>query len=588
MLLAQTCPPCCAAVGLRDELRQAVCTSSLVDSEEVDTAPATAEDDESATLALVRELQMQELDEQRQHQDLLKSTFAEYDKMLDKEEAKNWNGFGDLMAMRNAREALTLDGMDKVTVFSLGHGELNEKNFWAMIVHAQIRCIYDFRGSDWRGEVWAPAAFLSVRALRTSCKARGLRYKSIPLGGEGSNGILAHLKSEQAQHGLIELVWQAKNFGASGFLGRDEDWRRDPRLAIAEELSVAGHRVRHVTATGTSEPHVSLQGRYPDWMLQEEAASKKRALARKEGTLKPVEKSRHSGFSSEAIASSLTRPAEVIDARAELRAATNQVELNRAQRKLGRFQRQAAAKGDLATRVVTDVPVWIQEEARQQEEFIRRKEEERQAKKAAAPADASGGHQAERNVEPLAEDVRVKPHGETPGGKGGKGGKKGKGYRHVEDWKPKASSAAQTQGGYHGPVGQRNESQRVPPSAAPATHEPVVSQAAPQSRVVPPPDGVPAHAAAMVEPLSAMGFDADQIAAAVRSCKTVEEAVDWLAIHGDTSPKPVATGADPDPTIVCALLELGFTREQAQDAGARYSDVASAVDWLVSSGAVGD
>jgi len=581
MLLAQACPQCCVAAS---ESCEEVLAAGPVDSEEVDTAMGMAEDDEAATLALVRELQMQELDEQRQHQDLLKTTFAEYDKMLDKEEAKNWNGFGDLMAMRNAREALTLDGMDKVTVFSLGHGDLDEKNFWAMIVHAQIRCIYDFRGSDWRGEVWAPATFLSVRSLRTSCKARGVRYKSIPLGGEGSNGILAHLKSEQAQHGLIELVWQAKNFGASGFLGRDEDWRKDPRLAIAEELSVAGHRVRHVTATGTSEAHISLQGRYPDWMLQEEAASKKRALARKEGTLKPVEKSRHSGYSSEAIASSLTRPVEVIDARAELRAATNQVELNRAQRKLGRFQRQAAAKGDLATRVVTDVPVWIKEEARQQEEFIRRKEEERQAKKSASTGASGDGAGL-----PLKQDASKMQENEDREGvepARGKGGKKGKGSQHVEDWKPRTWSVAQTKGGYRGPAGQRGDDERVPQLAGLAA-EPSVPTAVSQSRVLPAPEGVPAHAAAMVEPLAAMGFDADQIAAAVRHCTTVEEAVEWLSTRGDTGPPPVATRGGAEPGVAGALLELGFTRQQAQAAAARCSDVAGAVDWLVSSGEVG-
>merc|ERR1712151_1105944 len=82
--------------------------------------------------------------------------------------------------------------------------------------------------------------------------------------------------------------------------------------------------------------------------------------------------------SSEAIASRLARPAEEVDAMAEMRQASNQKELIVAQRKLARYQRIAEEKGELAAKVVTHTPSWILEDAKKQAEWVaaRKKEKE--------------------------------------------------------------------------------------------------------------------------------------------------------------------------------------------------------------------
>merc|ERR1719254_10522 len=107
---------------------------------------------------------------------------------------------------------------------------------------------------------------------------------------------------------------------------------------------------------------------------------------RQAGELKRPEKSAVDR-STEAVASRLIRPAETVDAMSELRAASNQVELVQAQRKLARIQRLEEKHGALANKVLDNTPQWILEEAREQEAWIAQKKAE---KASGIPASANG------------------------------------------------------------------------------------------------------------------------------------------------------------------------------------------------------
>jgi len=66
----------------------------------------------------------------------------------------------------------------------------------------------------------------------------------------------------------------------------------------------------------------------------------------------------------------------------EMRAAGNQVELERVQKKLARVQRIAEHKSLLANKVLTSTPQWILDEAKKQQEWIAQKKAEKVAQKA--------------------------------------------------------------------------------------------------------------------------------------------------------------------------------------------------------------
>merc|ERR1719230_1764494 len=139
------------------------------------------------------------------------------------------------MASRFARETLTLDTMERSTVYSIGHGHMLEKSFFELLSLNSVRVVYDLRPTDYRQELHGVAVCYEVSKLKMSCKARGIFYKQMPVGREGAYGTLAHLRSDEGKHILIELAWQAKR-KSTAFLGRLADWQHDSRLAIAHNL----------------------------------------------------------------------------------------------------------------------------------------------------------------------------------------------------------------------------------------------------------------------------------------------------------------------------------------------------------------
>eukprot|EP00931_Biecheleriopsis_adriatica_P115910 TRINITY_DN91654_c0_g1_i1.p1 TRINITY_DN91654_c0_g1~~TRINITY_DN91654_c0_g1_i1.p1 ORF type:complete len:932 (+),score=255.17 TRINITY_DN91654_c0_g1_i1:34-2796(+) len=366
-----------AALALKMQLEEEE-GSLLTSNGAFDAAACCVLDDEDANAALAAQLEEEDLARgglgDAERTELIAQQFEEYEDQMKRDDAEVWHGKGDLMQSNFARENLKLETMDKVTCYSIGHGQISEKSFFELLQLNSIRVLYDFRASDHRGDVHAPCQHFSVRSLRSSCRVRGLTYKHIALGRDSAYGILRHVQSDEAKHALVELAWHAKR-SRSCFLGFDQDWRLDNRQAIAEELARVGHSVMHIDCTGATEEHVAGRA-MPDFLLQEEEKLRKLEKQRQAGELKRIEKSAVDR-SSETVASKLMRPVQEVDAMDELRNAGNQVELVRAQRNLARVKRLGDKHGILANKVVTGVPQWIVDEAREQEAWIAKKKAEK-------------------------------------------------------------------------------------------------------------------------------------------------------------------------------------------------------------------
>lgn len=219
-----------------------------------------------------------------------------------------------------------------------------------------------------------------------ACKARGIFYKQMDVGRESAYGTLAHLRSDQGKHILIEIAWQAKR-KSTAFLGRTTDWRHDPRLAIAQDLCAAGHRVEHISSDGSCETHAKLEC-LPDWLSTEEERLRKLEKKRQSGDMQRKQKSAVDR-SSEAIASHSMRPAQELDAMAALREAESQPELKIVQQKLARIQR-IADKKDLPNKVLINTPGFIKQEASLQADWIAQRKHEKQKKHSSTDATATG------------------------------------------------------------------------------------------------------------------------------------------------------------------------------------------------------
>jgi len=333
-------------------------------------------DEEAASQALALALQLDEMDNrQGVSNEFLKAQFQQYETEIDRLDAEDrWNGTnGDLMAFRQAQEHLTLETMEKATIHSIGHGEMSERAFFEMLQVNSIRVLYDTRPTDYRHELVGIPDRFSTKSLKMSCKVRGIVFKQMVIGRETAYGTLAHLRSQQGRHVLIELAWQGKR-KPTAFLGRASDWRQDPRLAIAEDFCAAGHRVLHVLPDGSHESHSPLE-KLPDWLLGEEERLRKLEKQRQAGELKRSEKSA-ADRSTEAVASQLMRPAVEVDASATLQDAESQPELKLAQQKLVRLQRRAESQA-LPGKVLTHAPQFIKDEARAQEAWIEQRKLEK-------------------------------------------------------------------------------------------------------------------------------------------------------------------------------------------------------------------
>eukprot|EP00931_Biecheleriopsis_adriatica_P100606 TRINITY_DN75888_c0_g1_i1.p1 TRINITY_DN75888_c0_g1~~TRINITY_DN75888_c0_g1_i1.p1 ORF type:complete len:983 (+),score=180.84 TRINITY_DN75888_c0_g1_i1:20-2968(+) len=337
------------------------------------------DDDEAASQAAALALHLDELENGSGFSsEVLQAQFQQYDAEIDRLDAEErWNGTnGDLMAFRSAQENLTLEDMEKVELFSVGHGDMTERAFFEILQLNSIRVLYDTRPTDYRHELVGIPERFTVQRLKTACKARGIFYKQMIIGRESAYGTLAHLRSQQGKHVLVELAWQGKR-KPSAFLGRSDDWRQDPRLAIAQDLCAAGHAVKHVLSDGSCEAHISM-AQLPDWLQNEEERLRKTEKQRQAGELKRPEKSAVDR-SSESVASKLMRPAQEIDAMTVLQDAENQNELKLAQQKLVRIQR-IAEKKQLPGKVLSSTPQFIKDEARAQADWIAQRKSEKQQK----------------------------------------------------------------------------------------------------------------------------------------------------------------------------------------------------------------
>merc|ERR1719343_563003 len=72
--------------------------------------------------------------------------------------------------------------MEKATIYSVGHGDMLERDFWETLQCHSIRVLYDVRQTDHRGELHARHQRFSVASLRAQCHSRGVVFKAMPLG----------------------------------------------------------------------------------------------------------------------------------------------------------------------------------------------------------------------------------------------------------------------------------------------------------------------------------------------------------------------------------------------------------------------
>jgi len=365
----------------------AALAAQLVAADEAGPAPRPAGAEEAASEAAALALHLEELDRTAGASgECLQAQFQQYEAELDRLDAEDrWNGTsGDLMAFRQAQEHLSLEGMEKATLHSVGHGDMSERAFFEMLQVNSIRVLYDIRPTDYRHELVGVPERFSVKGLKMSCKSRGIFYKRMVIGRETAYGTLAHLRSQQGRHVLVELAWQGKR-RPTAFLGRASDWRQDARLAVAQDLCAAGHRVRHVLPDGSQESHAPLEA-LPEWLTGEADRLRKLEKQRQAGELKRPERSAVDR-SSEAVAAQLMRPAAEVDATAALQDAETQVELKLVQQRLVRLQRHAEKHELLRTKALTHTPQFIKEGAREQEAWItQRKMEKKKSASAEAPS----------------------------------------------------------------------------------------------------------------------------------------------------------------------------------------------------------
>eukprot|EP00928_Gymnodinium_smaydae_P053617 TRINITY_DN37565_c0_g1_i1.p1 TRINITY_DN37565_c0_g1~~TRINITY_DN37565_c0_g1_i1.p1 ORF type:complete len:925 (-),score=143.48 TRINITY_DN37565_c0_g1_i1:85-2859(-) len=319
-------------------------------------------DEEQLILTQIEELEREVANEV--DQGTLQAQFAQYDEMLDRADASEWDGRGDLMAFMSKREHLHIEQQDPATLLSFGTGRTDEKDFYELLSLHSVRVLYDLRANAES----AVCNHFQPRNLTVACKARAIIYRHVALGRDGAYGIMKHLREDEGRNTLAELVWQAHH-KKSAFLGAEEDWRSDHRQAIATRLSEAGHCVQHILSDGSPEEHPK-EFNLPDFILGEE--TRLRTLE-KQKLADPgrVQKSAVHR-STESVAQKMMKPQQVIDAGEELRKATNQTELCRIQRRLADLQRRSEgvdAKAGLGPKLV-GVNKWVKEEAEQQRENL--------------------------------------------------------------------------------------------------------------------------------------------------------------------------------------------------------------------------
>jgi len=315
--------------------------------------------------------------------------------------AEDWDGVsGDLVAhflrggnvqLKELDSMIKLDEMDPVALLSVGLGSISERALFDALRSHDIGCVYDLRASESLRETRAnhsAAQHLSSKNLRLACKSRCIVYKPIAVGRESAHGVVAHLRNPEGQHALLELAWQGQR-RPTAFLGSDEDWRHDGRLAIAEDLTRAGHIIDHLEIDGSLTRH-QLGTTIPDWMLREEERLKKVETMRHAGDLQRKQKSAVDR-STETVALRLMQPAEEVDTMSVLKDAANQQELKFAQRRLAATHRYSE-KQELPKKKLTGAPKFIAEEARLQGNWVAA--QKTMSKDKAASSDDPGEHGA--------------------------------------------------------------------------------------------------------------------------------------------------------------------------------------------------
>lgn len=145
-----------------------------------------------------------------------------------------------------------------VTIFTLGVGNLCEKDFFEQLTSASISQLWDIRPPELsRG---CRLQHAEPAGLKQCCAARAIVLRTAPLGRREAGGIESHIRSDEGRHTLGKIVAAAQSGGPLAILGAEADWRCDTRSAVADVL-VTGRFgpviVCHVLAAGGKELHES-------------------------------------------------------------------------------------------------------------------------------------------------------------------------------------------------------------------------------------------------------------------------------------------------------------------------------------------
>lgn len=168
---------------------------------------------------------------------------AERDLAQEREDAENWDGRGDLMVMTCRQRHLQIEMQQHATVGALS-ARINSVELFGILAEEGVAALYDLRPDP-----DAAAAQLRSVALKHVCDHRGMIYKSMALGRDGTGGIERHLMVDEGRHALAELVWHSRR-RRTAYLA---DAGRH-RKAIAEALRRAGHSVQSLDGEGLSPP----------------------------------------------------------------------------------------------------------------------------------------------------------------------------------------------------------------------------------------------------------------------------------------------------------------------------------------------
>ncbi len=160
--------------------------------------------------------------------------------------------------MKNGMNDRFLEGVESKEIFSLGHSNRRWEEFLPLLVSAEIRTLVDVRSVPYsRRFPW----FIG-RRLERQLREAGIRYvHKESLGGkrpamgphpeasgvaETFRSYVLHMRSDEFQQGLFELMFLARTEGPVAFICAEREPTDCHRQFLSDALVQVGFRVRHL------------------------------------------------------------------------------------------------------------------------------------------------------------------------------------------------------------------------------------------------------------------------------------------------------------------------------------------------------